>query len=181
MFDNPLRILLLEDDAAFAKALSASLTRKGHHVSHCTSLTQLEQWLNSGATIDLALFDLKLENETSMNHINILRAAFPNSKIYIITAYASIATTVDAIKNGADDYLPKPITANDIINAYYGKCKAASTTEINQQNISTKRLEWEHIQRRLKENNGNISQTAKQLSMHRRTLQRKLQKKPPRK
>ena len=168
-----LNILLLEDDAVFAKALSNNLIKRGHNVSHAADIISLDEILSSQRPADLILLDLKLEQETSISHISKIRAAYPNSKIYMITAYASITTTVDAIKLGADDYLPKPLTASDILNCYFGK-----GIKDNEEILSPRRLEWEHIQRVLKESNGNISETARKLNMHRRTLQRKLQKKP---
>lgn len=180
MAADSLNILLLEDNLIFAKALSLSLDSKGHHTHHCQDLDALDAYLSAAKAnnteLHLALLDLKLENATSMNHIHQIRQHFPHSKIYMITAYASIATTVDAIKEGADDYLPKPINTRDILSAYYGKPLTDAQTNVIEKTLSPKRVEWEHIQRVLKENNGNISQTAKQLSMHRRTLQRKLQK-----
>lgn len=170
-----LHIFLLEDDVALAAALCKNLQKRGHTISHALNIEELDNFLNTNKTVDLILLDLKLEQETSLNHIGKIRQQYPNSKIIMITAYASIATTVDAIKLGADDYLPKPITAAEILNVYYG---AANEIEIDDTLLSPKRLEWEHIQRVLKENDGNISETARKLNMHRRTLQRKLQKKP---
>lgn len=171
-----IQVLLLEDDQAFANSLVNKFAQYAHTVHHCDSLQALETWLSSSIAVDLILLDLKLENETSLNSIAQLRQAYPDSKIFMITAYASIATTVEAIKQGADDYLPKPVTYSEIWQAYQGKQTAIEQEEI----VSPKRLEWEYIQRVLQENEGNISQTAKQLNMHRRTLQRKLQKKPAR-
>ncbi len=119
--------------------------------------------------------DLKLDNETSLHNIKDAREIYPTAKIFMITGFASIATTVEAIKQGADDYLPKPVTVDDILSLYRGD---SANTKNNDKPLSPKRLEWEHIQRVLKDNDGNISRTAAQLNMHRRTLQRKLQKKP---
>jgi two-component system response regulator RegA len=119
--------------------------------------------------------DLKLDTESSLAHIATARKACPKARIIMVTGYASIATTVEAIKQGADDYLPKPVSVDDILRKYVGDETMASPTE---EVLSPRRLEWEHIQRVLQDNGGNISKTAEQLSMHRRTLQRKLQKKP---
>lgn len=168
-----LSILILEDDDSFAKALSVSLSNKGHQVSVASSIEGLSKLINDSQDWHLMLLDLKLKDDTSLPYIAQFRALMPNTKIIMITGFASIATTVEAIKQGADDYLPKPVNVNDILQAYYGK-----KTEAEAELMSPKRLEWEHIQRVLQENDGNISRTAKQLNMHRRTLQRKLQKKP---
>ena len=175
MNNTTLNILLLEDDDALAFAMSKSLSSKGHSVSHVKNLAELEAMLQEN--FDLVLMDLKLENETSLQSIQDVRLAQPTAKIFMITAYASIATTVEAIKQGADDYLPKPITTEEILATYHG-FDSEKDVAIKEEPLSTKRLEWEHIQRVLKEHDGNISRTAKALNMHRRTLQRKLQKKP---
>lgn len=172
---NELNVLLLEDDQAFADALTRNFSKRGHKVSHVNNLQSLAAIQQQMPHFDLILLDLKLEQETSMAAISPLRDAFPESKIFMITAFASIATTVDAIKQGADDYLPKPLSSADILTAYFSDKENSPVAE---EVFSPKRIEWEHIQRVLASNNGNVSQTAKQLNMHRRTLQRKLQKKP---
>lgn len=174
--NNGLNILLLEDDIDYAKVLVRLLERKGHHLNWVSHADAFNTALKNHDVIQLILMDLKLENETSLNLIQGARAAYPNAKILIVTGFASIATTVEAIKQGADDYLPKPITVDEILTAYYGKGGQPATVE--EKPLSPKRLEWEHIQRVLQANQGNVSRTAKQLNMHRRTLQRKLQKKP---
>ena len=185
----PINILLLEDDEAFAMALSIGLAKKQCQLTHVATSAALEVELeaSSAERFDLVLLDLKLAHETSLAYIQTVRQALPNSKIFMVTGFASIATTVEAIKLGADDYLPKPVNVADILRAYYGtqgvdvklpnaggKLVQGAESEL----ISPKRLEWEYIQRTLQENDGNVSRTAKQLNMHRRTLQRKLQKKP---
>ena len=175
MSERSLSILILEDDDALAFAMTKSFSGKGHNVIHVKTITALEEQLDSA--YDLVLMDLKLENDTSLQSIKTVRQAQPDAKIFMITGYASIATTVEAIKQGADDYLPKPITTEDILATYFG-FDSEKDLNIKEETLSTKRLEWEHIQRVLKENEGNISRTAKALNMHRRTLQRKLQKKP---
>jgi len=169
-----MNILLLEDDKAFAQALQIGFTKKSHNLLHVeTTEDLLVEAVKQG--FDLVLLDLKLAHETSLASIAPLREILPKSKIFMLTGYASIATTVEAIKLGADDYLPKPVTVAEILKAYAG-----DATELEIETMSPKRLEWEHIQRVLQENDGNISRTAQQLNMHRRTLQRKLQKKPTR-
>ena len=100
-------------------------------------------------------------------------------RILVLTGYASIATAVEAIKLGADNYLAKPADADEILTALLGENSPAQEDSSNiGEPMSVRRLEWEHIQKVLKENDGNISETARQLKMHRRTLQRKLQKRP---
>ncbi|MBT3336101.1 MAG: response regulator, partial [Methylococcales bacterium] len=100
-----------------------------------------------------------------------------NTRIVMLTGFASIATAVEAIKLGATQYLTKPANADEIINAL-NKNDGDSSTIIKDNPLSVKRLEWEHLQKVLMENNGNISAAARALNMHRRTLQRKLDKRP---
>lgn len=176
MNDKKLNILLLEDDEALVHALTKAMVKRGHLVTAIESLKSFPEAINGTQKYDLVLMDLKLEHGTSLHLIKQVRENYPQAKIFIVTGYASIATTVEAIKQGADDYLPKPVTADDILLTYFGEAKFES--ELSASRLSPKRLEWEHIQRVLSENDGNISRTAKQLDMHRRTLQRKLQKKP---
>ena len=102
-------------------------------------------------------------------------------RILVLTGYASIATAVEAIKLGADNYLAKPADTDEILAAMFADFKKGNSNsdeEPKLETMSVRRLEWEHIQRVLMENDGNVSATARQLNMHRRTLQRKLQKKP---
>lgn len=123
------------------------------------------------------VLDLKLEHESGLALIEPLKAKLPDAKIVILTGYSSISTAVNAIKLGAFNYLCKPAGTQDILAAF--EQETPLTTAIDDGQLpSVKRLEWEHIQRVLADNGGNISATARSLGMHRRTLQRKLQKKP---
>ena len=108
--------------------------------------------------------------------IQALHEADEATRIVVLTGYASIATAVEAIKLGAAQYLSKPANADEIVNAFGHSANAS--LPLNAQPSSVSRLEWEHIQRILQENQGNISATARALNMHRRTLQRKLGKFP---
>lgn len=177
---NKLTILLLEDDDALRFVLHRAFSKAGHQVLAAESISAFQTLLQQNPPADLLLVDLKLQQETSLHTIAAMRQQFPQAVIFMMTAYASIATTVEAIKQGADDYLPKPVGTEDILARYY-RLKGGEPVApeaFSNDVLSPKRLEWEHIQRILQENDGNISQTAKQLNMHRRTLQRKLQKKP---
>ena len=124
-----------------------------------------------------AVVDLKLEESSGLDLVPELKALVPGMVIVILTGYASIATTVTAIKRGAADYLPKPAGVDEVVRALTGaNAKQPESDEYNP--LSVERLEWEHIQKVLQENDGNISATARSLGMYRRTLQRKLAKKP---
>lgn len=175
------KLLYLEDDEALARVTIRALEKRGFEVLHMGSLASFYQDLNQSHIKDLshALLDLRLDDGSSLNIINELIDACPDIKIVILTGYSSIATTVQAIKLGATNYLPKPATIDEIIKAFDAiSLENYSGEEIDEQKTSLKRLEWELIQRVLTDNNGNISASARQLNMHRRTLQRKLHKRP---
>ena len=109
-----------------------------------------------------------------------LLALAPDARLVVLTGYSSIVTAVEATRAGATDYLCKPATIEEVLTAFAGGVAETGATAIPSDPISVDRLEWEHIQRVLQEHEGNISATARALGMHRRTLQRKLQKRPVR-
>lgn len=175
-----MKLLIVEDDTTFASVLSKSMSRRGFTVYTAQNIEDARK-LSSEQKLNFAILDLKLEHGSSLLFIPELKTDQPNIKILVLTGYSSIATAVEAIKLGADNYLPKPASASEIIAAL----QPAKVQEHSPENpdttfkpLSVKRLEWEHIQKTLEANNGNISETARQLNMHRRTLQRKLLKKP---
>lgn len=170
-------ILLIEDDAVFAQVMTRALERRDFAVIHASDLDAARLAIASHSH-DYAIVDLNLAGQSSLELIPLLRGKRPDSPILMLTGYASIATAVEAIKLGADNYLAKPADANDILAALRSTAQSEQSSLSIQQPMSVRRLEWEHIQKVLKENDGNISETARQLNMHRRTLQRKLQKKP---
>ncbi|NTS77070.1 response regulator [Catenovulum sp. SM1970] len=178
-----MNILLLEDDIAYAKVLSRQLIRDEHQVIHVETGEQLLEQARQDS-FDVCLLDMNLGIESSLPYIEKLRQAQKQARILVVTGYASIASTVHAIKSGADDYLPKPIDYKQLHAAMLGKKvediehSEGEHATTNMQVLSAERLTWEHIQRVLAQNDGNISATARQLNMHRRTLQRKLAKKP---
>ena len=176
-----MKLLLVEDDIAFARVLCRQLSQKGYEVTHLAELSHL---LASCQSImpEAVILDMNLGTDSSLPMITNIRTILPTSKIILVTGYASIATTVTAIKAGADDYLPKPIELASllkILTTEQGITKPVEKVQPAQNTLtSPERIEWEYIQRVLQENMGNISATARQLNMHRRTLQRKLAKKP---
>ena len=178
--NNNEKILLVDDDQSFCASLRRSLERRGYtvNVAHNVddAITLCEQF-----TPEMAVVDLKLETRSGLNLIPVLRQRFPNIKMLMLTGYSSIATTVEAIKLGADNYLQKPASTTEILAALEDQTSPASTSDAELSPPSLDRIEWEHIQRVPAENGGNISETARQLGMHRRTLQRKLQKRPAKK
>ncbi|MGH1461666.1 MAG: response regulator transcription factor [Neptuniibacter sp.] len=170
------RFLIVDDDPAFTRVLSRAMTRRQYEVQVARSAEEainlVQKWVP-----DLATVDLKMDGNSGLTLIPVLRTTNPDMKILMLTGYASIATAVEAIKLGATQYLPKPADADQILTAL-NKVEADIEIEVTEQPMSVNRLEWEHIQKVLKEHQGNISATARALGMHRRTLQRKLAKRP---
>lgn len=176
MVSGQWRILVVDDDAFFSAALVQALRRRGYEVE--VAGTQPEA-LGYAQTFlpDAAVLDLKLAEESGLSLIGPLKALRPDMRILLLTGYASIATAVEAIKLGATHYLPKPADADEILAAL-GRDAGDAAILPPDDPMSVDRLEWEHIQKVLAEHDGNISATARALKMHRRTLQRKLMKKP---
>ncbi|HFB65037.1 MAG TPA: response regulator transcription factor [Aeromonadales bacterium] len=169
-------IMIIDDDETFARILGRSLQRRNWQVTIFNQPQEAIHFLQKNC-IDHILLDLKLESDSGLRWISQIRALCPETHLLLLTGYASIATAVEAVKLGADNYLSKPIDVAQIEKALSSKGPNPDTP-INDNPMSVNRLEWEHIQRVLNENNGNISATARSLNMHRRTLQRKLAKKP---
>lgn len=176
---EPALVLLLDDDATFVEVLARALQRRGLAVLKAcdvtTALAEAERLAPAYAVVDL-----KLQQESGLDAIAPLLACNPVMKILILTGYSSIATAVAAIKRGALDYACKPLDADAILAKLGLGAAIAMPVEVPEQPPSVDRVEWEHIQRVLNEQDGNISATARSLGMHRRTLQRKLQKRPVR-
>lgn len=170
-------LLLVEDDPIFARVLCRSLQQRDYHVEHAECLETANSLIES-TQFHYAILDLNLGKVTSLELIPRLIKNNEDIKILILTGYASIATAVEAIKLGATNYLAKPADMDEILSALLGQSDSFASRDTIHEPMSVRRLEWEHIQKVLKENDGNISETARQLKMHRRTLQRKLQKRP---
>jgi len=170
------KILIVDDDDVLNQTLVRALRRRGFEVqgvldeAGALAICQQENFAK-------AVVDLKLASSSGLQLIPQLLKLTPNLQIVMLTGYSSIATAVEAIKLGAVNYLSKPADIDDILSAF----NATPGTQTAVDELlppSVERLEWEHIQRVLQENDGNISATARALGMHRRTLQRKLQKRP---
>lgn len=171
----PRRLLVIEDDAAFARTLCRSFERRGYEVRHIASQAGLEPLLREFAP-GYAVVDLKLTAGSSgLACVQALHAHDPDMLIVVLTGYASIATAVEAIKLGACHYLAKPSNTDDI-EAAFGKAEGNARVGLGQRPTSIKTLEWERIHEVLAETGFNVSETARRLGMHRRTLARKLGK-----
>ncbi|KFN42396.1 response regulator transcription factor [Arenimonas oryziterrae] len=167
------RLLLIDDDESFRRVLARALSRRGYAVVEAgdgaSALVAATQ------AFDGVIVDLRLGEESGLHLLADLRARQPQARILLLTGYASIATAVEAIKRGADDYLPKPAQVDEILAALFA---TAAPAPIPATPVHPRRLEWEHLQRVLAEHAGNVSAAARALGLHRRSLQRKLGKKP---
>jgi two-component system response regulator RegA len=173
----PAAFLVLDDNEVFATTLARMLNRRGFNavVAHSGSAALA---LAKKTAFQYLTVDLHLQQDSGLQWIAPLRELLPDARILVLTGYASIATTVQAIKLGADNYLAKPANVDSILSALQSDTLADAALELEAVPLTVDRLEWEHIQRVLAEHQGNISSTARALNMHRRTLQRKLGKKP---
>ena len=169
-------ILLVEDDDTFAGVLARSVERRGHRVTVASGVEAARHCV-AHQRFSHAILDLKLADGTSLPLIPLLQAQQPGIRILVLTGYASIQTAVQATKLGASNYLCKPADTDSILQALLNRA-ANEAAPVAENPLSVDRLEWEHIQRVLAEHEQNISATARALGMHRRTLQRKLGKRP---
>jgi two-component system response regulator RegA len=170
-------LLMLDDDPVFARVMSRALSNRGFNVETVNSLQDCAHLLAKGYVPDFAVIDLNLDGSSGLRAIEQLRLANPDCETVVLTGYASISTAVDAIKLGARQYLAKPV-AVDILVKTFLEDQQPDLESTSDETPSVSRLEWEHIQRVLGEHDGNVSATARALKMHRRTLQRKLGKRP---
>ncbi len=170
-------LLVLDDDVAFRTRLGRALTARGFVVSAVGTVAEAMDIarLNPPA---FAVLDMRLEDGNGIDVVNELHRRRPDSRVIMLTGYGNIATAVAAVKAGAIDYLAKPADADDIVKALLALPGAAPEPPANP--MSADRVRWEHIQRVFELCNHNVSETARRLNMHRRTLQRILAKRAPR-
>ncbi|MBH9538023.1 response regulator transcription factor [Novosphingopyxis sp. YJ-S2-01] len=173
MPDKPL-LLIVEDDAVFARTLARSFERRGYEAVLAASPAEVDAVL-ADRTPRYAVVDLKLAQASGLNCVETLHAHDPEMIIIVLTGYASIATAVQAIKLGATSYLAKPANTDEI-EAAFGQQAGNAEAPIEGRPTSIKTMEWERINEVLAETDFNISETARRLGMHRRTLARKLDK-----
>ena len=173
------RILLVDDDTVFSAVLERGFKRRGFSTCCAAGADEAIAACEDFEPSHI-LLDLNMPGTSGLVILPELLARAPGARLVVLTGYSSIATTVDAIKAGATNYLCKPASLDEIVRAFEEAGTSPAGVDVPSQPPSVERLEWEHIQRVLAENDGNISATARALNMHRRTLQRKLQKKPVR-
>ena len=170
-------LLLLDDDEPFLKRLAKAMEKRGFDV-------ELAETVAAGKAIATArppayaVCDLRLEDGNGLDVVEVLREKRPDCRIVVLTGYGAIATAVAAVKIGATDYLSKPADATDITNALLARGDTLPPPPENP--MSADRVRWEHIQRVYELCDRNVSETARRLNMHRRTLQRILAKRSPR-
>ena len=172
-------VLLVEDDDTFRAVLSRALSRRGYRVCEATSAEQAAE-VAAAESPGYAIVDLKLPGDSGLSAVTALKARLPKIRILVLTGYGSIATAVEAIRLGAKDYLPKPADVDDILAALLRSPDDKKAMPSDFQAPSLARTEWEHIHRILADCDGNVSEAARRLGIHRRSLQRKLQRYPPR-
>jgi len=171
-------LLIIDDDEIFCQVLANAVENRGYQTKQAYNLKQTQSIIQVWKP-QFAVVDLRIGHDSGLKVCQMLLKNIPNIQIVILTGYASIATAVEAIKLGVIQYLTKPTDVDTILKALL-QDKADIEISIPSKPLPVKRLEWEHLQKVLIENKGNISKAANQLGMHRRTLQRKLQKKPVR-
>ncbi len=169
-------LLLLDDDEPFLKRLARAMEKRGFAVETASSVAE-GRAIAGARPPAFAVVDLRLEDGNGLDVVEALRARRPDCRIVVLTGYGAIATAVAAVKIGATDYLSKPADANDITNALLARGSELPPPPENP--MSADRVRWEHIQRVYELCDRNVSETARRLNMHRRTLQRILAKRSP--
>jgi two-component system response regulator RegA len=172
-------ILIVDDDQAFRRRLARAFEDRGYDASTAGDYDEAVALARADSP-ELAVVDLRMPGRSGLELVQALRAIDPATRVVVLTGYGSIATAIDSVRLGATYYLPKPADADDIVAAFArGEAPPLEPPEPDYQAPSLARAEWEHINRVLSDCAGNISEAARRLGIHRRSLQRKLQKYPP--
>lgn len=169
-------LLLLDDDQALRTRMGRALEARGFQVTTAESVTEAMQLLRDKAPA-FAVLDMRLEDGNGLKIVEAVREKREDARIVMVTGYGAIATAVAAVKAGAVDYLSKPADADDVVKALLA---TGDSPEPPENPMSADRVRWEHIQRVYELCDHNVSETARRLGMHRRTLQRILAKRAPR-
>lgn len=171
-------LLLVDDDEVFLKRLARAMERRGFEVETAPTVAAGKA-IAKARPPAYAVIDLRLDDGNGLDVVEALREAREDARIVVLTGYGAIATAVAAVKIGATDYLSKPADANDILRALLAQ-SAEDLPDLPENPMSADRVKWEHIQRVYEQCDRNVSETARRLNMHRRTLQRILAKRSPR-
>ncbi len=170
-------LLLVDDDEPFLKRLARAMEKRGFQVETAETVAMGKAIAQSRPPA-FAVVDLRLEDGNGLDVVEVLREKRPDCRIVVLTGYGAIATAVAAVKIGATDYLSKPADAHEVTNALLSRTETLPEPPENP--MSADRVRWEHIQRVYEMCDRNVSETARRLNMHRRTLQRILAKRSPR-
>ena len=170
-------LLIVEDDKPFLERLARAMESRGFAVTSCDSVAEGLTQISKAAPA-IAVVDLRLGDGNGLDLVSALKRKRPDARAIVLTGYGNIATAVTAVKFGAVDYLSKPADADDVVAALLASGNQKS--ELPNNPMSADRVRWEHIQRIYEMCNRNVSETARRLNMHRRTLQRILAKRAPR-
>jgi two-component system response regulator RegA len=170
-------ILLVDDDLTLRERLARALRERGFDVRTAGSADEAMALVKADSP-ELAVLDLRMPGRSGLDLLRDMREHDPATRVLVLTGYGSIATAVEATKLGAIGYLPKPVDADELLAAF-AREGVATDAPGRFETPSLARAEWEHIQRVLADCGGNISEAARRLGIHRRSLQRKLQKYPP--
>ena len=171
-------LLIVDDDAPLCQRLARAMERRGFVVATAESVAAGVQAVESAPSA-FAVVDLRLTDGSGLDVVKALRKARPNARVVMLTGYGNIATAVAAVKAGAVDYIPKPVDADAVERALLATADS-SLPPPPEDPMSADRVRWEHIQRVFEQCDRNVSETARRLKMHRRTLQRILGKHAPR-
>ncbi len=172
-------VLVVDDDDRLRDRLVRAFAARGHEARGARDVAE-GRALASAESPEWAVVDLRMPGGTGLDLVRELLAIDPATRVVVLTGYGAIATAIEAVRAGAADYLTKPADADQIIHALEGTTKRAPVDDAGSTIPSLARVEWEHIQRTLADCNGNITQAARALGIHRRSLQRKLAKFPVR-
>jgi two-component system, response regulator RegA len=171
------KLLLVDDDAPLRRSMARALERRDFQVLAAEGVAEARTLAREHRP-EFAVLDMRLTEGSGLDLVRTLRDLRPEIRIVIVTGYGNIATAVAAIKAGAVDYLAKPVDADDVVSALLKSGQGLPPPRENP--MSADRVRWEHIQRVFEQCNRNVSETARRLNMHRRTLQRILNKRAPR-
>lgn len=169
-------LMILDDDGPFRTRLGRAMEQRGFTVDALETVAEARSLVQSNPPA-FAVLDMRLEDGNGLDIIDLLHKRRPDSKMVMLTGYGNLATAVSAVKRGAVDYLAKPADADDVCKALLAERDAAPAPPENP--MSADRVRWEHIQRVYELCGKNVSETARRLNMHRRTLQRILAKRAP--
>lgn len=173
-------LLIVDDDRPFREALAAAFVRRGYEVRTASNADEALSIAASFAP-ERAVLDVRMPGPSGLELLKALKKLDPNTAVVMLTGYGSIPSAIEAVRTGATYYLTKPAEPAEIEAVFEGRTPSTEVAEgAGEETPSLDRAAWEHMQRVLNECGGNISEAARRLGVHRRTLQRKLQKLPPR-